>query len=67
MTIVLSGGMLPKLQRLNTHLCLLSSNGVQLGDVGSARGVVGVWTTTTHEQGLPLCSVVYHHNLNHIL
>jgi len=31
-----------------------SSNGVQLGDVGSARGVVGVWTTTTHEQGDPV-------------
>ncbi|KAF9454995.1 hypothetical protein P691DRAFT_754120 [Macrolepiota fuliginosa MF-IS2] len=31
-----------------------SSNGVQLGNVGSARGVIGVWTTTTHEQGDPV-------------
>ncbi|KAF5355737.1 hypothetical protein D9756_004027 [Leucocoprinus leucothites] len=31
-----------------------SSNGVQIGDVGSARGGVGVWTTKTHEQGDPV-------------
>ncbi|KAL1741116.1 hypothetical protein HDZ31DRAFT_85027 [Schizophyllum fasciatum] len=30
-----------------------SSRGVQLGGVGSATGVVGVWTTTTHEVGDP--------------
>ncbi|KAJ3575920.1 hypothetical protein NP233_g795 [Leucocoprinus birnbaumii] len=31
-----------------------SSCGLQIGDVGSARGGVGVWTTTTHEQGDPV-------------
>ncbi|KXN81105.1 hypothetical protein AN958_06059 [Leucoagaricus sp. SymC.cos] len=31
-----------------------SSTGVQIGDVGSARGVAGVWTTTLHEQGDPV-------------
>lgn len=30
---------------------LSSSNGVQIGDIGSAKGVIGVWTTTIHEQG----------------
>lgn len=28
-----------------------SSRGVQVGGVGSATGVVGIWTTTTHEVG----------------
>ncbi|KAL1697509.1 hypothetical protein GGG16DRAFT_41524 [Schizophyllum commune] len=30
-----------------------SSRGVQVGGVGSATGVVGIWTTTTHEVGDP--------------
>ncbi|TRM65973.1 hypothetical protein BD626DRAFT_486382 [Schizophyllum amplum] len=30
-----------------------SSRGVQIGGIGSATGVVGVWTTTTHEAGDP--------------
>ncbi len=29
-----------------------SSDGVQVGNVGSAMGVVGVWTTALHDQGL---------------
>ncbi|KAF9015455.1 hypothetical protein BDQ17DRAFT_1269290 [Cyathus striatus] len=31
-----------------------SSNGVQIGEVGSGMGVVGVWTTTIHDQGDPV-------------
>jgi len=28
-----------------------SSHGVQIGGVGSAMGIIGVWTTTHHDQG----------------
>ncbi|KAF5336991.1 hypothetical protein D9611_003456 [Ephemerocybe angulata] len=31
-----------------------SSSGVQIGDVGSAVGVIGVWTTTSHDQSDPV-------------
>ena len=31
-----------------------SSSGVQIGDIGSAVGVTGIWTTTTHDQGDPV-------------
>ncbi|TFK76733.1 hypothetical protein BDN72DRAFT_829885 [Pluteus cervinus] len=31
-----------------------SSDGIQVGNVGSAMGVVGVWTTALHDQGDPV-------------
>ncbi len=39
---------------LVTH-CQHSSEGVQVGSVASAAGVVGAWTTSIHDQGV-FCS-----------
>lgn len=33
-----------------TKLC--SSTGVQIGGFASAMGVVGIWTTTSHDHGM---------------
>ena len=32
-----------------------SSEGAQVGNIASAFGIVGVWTTALHDQGLFVC------------
>lgn len=39
---------------LVTSKTYLSSSGVQIGDIGSSIGVIGIWTTTVHDEGDPV-------------
>jgi len=42
-------------------LGLYSSEGIQLGNIGSAAGIIGAWTGATHDHGLcsPLITLSY--------
>jgi hypothetical protein len=48
-----NGGMIPFCLSLHYHSWFVSSSeGIQIGNVGSAAGIVGAWTGATHDEGL---------------
>jgi len=51
MMIMHSGGLWPFFSLLPVMLSFSSSEGIQVGNVGSAAGIIGSWTGASHDHG----------------